>query len=160
MRKRVAAYRNRIRGELRKAFEEDRPPGDVAGSFALGVFITSLPTLGTGLIVFVVLAAVVDRISKLALLASVVVLNPVVKWGVYAGSFWLGTLLLGPVEGVTLSEVSLSAGPEILSRLLLGNFIIAVVFTIVGYVAALRFVEELRRRDIEPKEVVPDAIVE
>ena len=157
---RIVAYRERVRAALETAFEVERPPNDVAASFAVGVFITALPTFGAGLLLFVVLATAVDRISKLALLASVVVLNPVVKWGVYAASFWLGNRILGPAPGTTLSEVSFSAGPDIVARLLVGNLILAVVFTVVGYVVVLRLVCAFRRRRIELEDAVPDPGVE
>lgn len=158
--RRLVAYRKRVGTKLEAAFEEEHPPHDIAASFAVGVFITSLPTLGAGLALFVVLAAVFDRISKLALLASVVVLNPAVKWGVYAASFWLGNRILGPAPGAVSGNVSFSAGPEIVVRLLVGNLILAVVFTAVGYLVALRLAHSFRRRklgledvfvDVEPK---------
>lgn len=156
VRGRIAAYRERIREELEAAFAEDHPPHDVAGSFAIGVFITSLPTLGAGLLVFVALAALFDRISKIALFASVLVLNPVVKWGVYAASFWLGSRILGPPPGVTTAEISFSAGPEIVTRLLVGNLILTAVFSVVGYVVVLRLVKSFRKRDIDLGEVMPE----
>lgn len=156
VRERVIAYVGRVTSALEDAFAEDHPPNDVAASFAIGVFITSLPTLGTGLLMFVALAALFDRISKLALLASVVVLNPVVKWGVYAVSFWLGVRFLGPVPGATPSDISFSAGPEIVLRLLVGNLILSVIFTVVGYLLALRLVRSIRKRDIEIDGVLPE----
>lgn len=154
LRERVAGYRGRVRAELEAAFDENNPPHDVAASFAIGVFITSLPTLGFGLLVFVALAALFERISKLALFASVVVLNPVVKWGVYVASFWLGTLILGPAPGATPANVSLAAGPEIVTRLLLGNLLLSVVFTVAGYVAVLRLVKSFRARNVAVEELL------
>jgi len=79
IRARVGGYVGRVRAALTRAFAETHTPREVAGSFSLGVFITMLPTLGTGLLVFVALAAAVDRVSKVALFASVVVFNPAVK---------------------------------------------------------------------------------
>ena len=143
---RIVAYRERVRAALETAFEVERPPNDVAASFAVGVFITALPTFGAGLLLFVVLATAVDRISKLALLASVVVLNPVVKWGVYASSFWLGQRLLGPITDVSFDMSLLDAGPKVLVRLWVGNFVLAVVLALVGYVVALWLVFDLRHR--------------
>ncbi len=140
--------RDRLRGDLarakrllRRAFAEEHTTEEVARSFGLGVFITMLPTLGVGFVVFVVLAGVFDRMSKLALVASAVVFNPVVKWGVYGLSFGLGTLLLGPVEGVTMATVSLDAAPAAVTRLVVGNVVLAVVAAVPSYYAAHRFVE-------------------
>lgn len=138
----------RARAELVRALEARHTPKQVAASFALGIFITALPTLGTGLLVFVVVAALFASVSRIALFASVIVLNPAVKWGVYAASYGLGSRILGPAEGVSVRtvDVSLAAGPEVVTRLLLGNLILACALTVVAYVLAHRFTVEYRRR--------------
>lgn len=147
VRRRLARARSRVTDEFEAAFLEEHTPQEIASSFAVGVFVTALPTLGTGLAVFVVLAHLFDRMSKIALFASVLVLNPVVKWGVYGASVWLGVQLLGPVPEIGVAEVSAATGQELLVRLWLGNLILAVIFAVVGYVVALRLVDEYRRHD-------------
>lgn len=156
LRERVTAYRRAVRSELEAISAEDYPPHDIAASFAIGIFITALPTLGTGLLVFVAIVYLFDRVSKLALFASVLVLNPAAKWAVYAASFWLGSRLLGPVPGVSPAEVSFAAGPEIVTRLVIGNVLLAVVFTVVAYVLALRFVRTYRERELDVGELLSD----
>lgn len=142
VRTRVAAVRRKVEEALR----EQHTPEQVASSFAIGVFITALPTLGVGVLAFFVIAYLFENVSKIALFASVIVLNPVVKWGVYGTSFWLGSSILGPVEGISLSQVSIDAAPGIVSRLLVGNLLIAVLFTVVAYFGAYRLTVEYRRR--------------
>lgn len=160
MRRRLAAYRDRVLQELRKMVAERHTPHEVAASFAVGIFITALPTLGVGILGFFCILALVDRASKIAMFASIVVLNPVAKWGVYGVSFWLGTVLLGPVDGVSFSGMSSSVGPAVLRRLLLGNFILALLFTVIGYGFSFWIVSEYRRRDVELVELLPDTVVE
>ncbi len=138
IRDRVGRYFDRCRDELQKTLTEEHTSRELAGSFALGTFITMLPTLGVGLIVFVILAFVFDWVSKIALFASVVIFNPVVKWGVYVASFTLGVVLLGPVDGVGISDISFNAAPEIVIRLLIGNLILAVVATVISYIVIYR----------------------
>ena len=146
-RSRLRATVGHVRGELVDALEADSPPADVAASFAFGVFVTALPTLGVGVAVLAVVGYLVDRISTLALFASVAVLNPVAKWGVYAVSIWLGVLLLGPVPGATIVDPSITAGPAIAVRLLAGNLLLAVVFAAAGYAIALVFARRFCRND-------------
>lgn len=147
-RNQVDRYVDRIRAGLHAAFTEDATPRELSGSFAIGAFITMLPTLGTGIALFVVIAHVVGWVSKLALFASVLVFNPAVKWGVYAASFGIGTALLGPVDGVSLTGASLSAGPEIVVRLLVGNLILAVIATVVSYVVVYRLASRYQSTSI------------
>jgi uncharacterized protein (DUF2062 family) len=137
----------RVREEIDEALTERYTPRQVAASFAVGVFVTSLPTLGTGLLLLFVLAYLFAGVSKIGLFASAVVFNPVVKLGVYGTSFWVGRSLLGPVPTITVTDVSLSAAPEIVVRLVAGNLLLAVLFTVVSYVVAYRFTVEYRRQN-------------
>lgn len=161
IRSRFDDYTQTIHEELRRTFLEDHTPRETAGSFSIGTFITMLPTLGVGLLVFFVLAFVFDRVSKLALFASVLVFNPVVKWGVYASSFTLGVVLLGPVEGVTMADVSIDAGSEIVVRLLVGNLILAVIATVLAYAVVRRLAASYESTPIgETIDEAVDEIVE
>lgn len=161
---RVSEARRRVKQRLVEAFVEEYTTREVAASFSVGVFITALPTLGTGLLLFVVLGYLFSRLSKIAMFASVIPLNPVVKWGFYATSFSLGTLILGPVPGVSFEGVSLSAGPGILVRLWLGNLILATVCAAVAYVLAFRLITEFRQRvregDVPVIDVPPELATE
>lgn len=154
MRERTKRYVDRIREGVRESFAADHTPPEVAGSFALGVFITMLPTLGTGLVLFVILSYFFTRINRIALFASVLVLNPAVKWGVYGASLSLGILLVGPVEGIEGTAISLDAGRDVLIRLWVGNLVLAVVATGIGYVVVYRMVVSYRNRDFEIVETV------
>jgi uncharacterized protein (DUF2062 family) len=149
LRGRVTRTRDQVKEKLVAALVEEHTPQQVAISFSVGVFLTALPTLGTGFLAFLVLAYLFKQLSKVALFASVLILNPPVKWGVYASSFWLGNRILGPVPGLSFDGVSMSMGGDVLVRLWTGNVILAVVFAAVGYVLALRLINEYRRRQQE-----------
>ncbi|AFK20151.1 DUF2062 domain-containing protein [Haloferax mediterranei ATCC 33500] len=146
MRERIASVRTRIRTGLERAFAAEHTPHEIAASFAFGVFIVAMPTAGTAFALFALVAYFVNRASKLALAATLVVFNPPVKWAVYGASFWLGSYLLGPVPGVSLSDVSLTAGIDIVLRQLLGNTILAVAMALVGYMIVLQLAQFHRRR--------------
>ena len=156
--RRAGALFDRDRAELHRSFTDEHTSRETAGSFSLGVFITMLPTLGTGLIALVALAWAVSRINRVAMFASVIVFNPVVKWGVYGTSFGLGTAILGPVPGVTPSSVSLTAGPAIVTRLVVGNVILAIVAAAVSYVVAHRVVVAYERREVAVVDAVTGVV--
>lgn len=143
---RLTRYGERTRETLRAAFTTDLPPRLVAGSFALGMFLMSLPNLGAAVPVIGWIAYRFERANELAMLASVAVMNPVMKSGVYVASFLVGTTLLGPVPDTTRADVGLAAGDDVFVRLLLGNAILAVVFALIAYAVAYRTVRTYRRR--------------
>lgn len=157
---RLSTYRTLLREKLEAAFSEDLPPHDIAATFGFGVFVASLPNFGLALVLFALLAYYVERVSDLALVASVVVVNPPVKWGIYAVSFWLGNRLLGPTSDATVSNLSLSVGPSVLLRLFVGNLLVSVALGVGGYAVALRSIRALRRRDIEIAERLSNRLSE
>ncbi len=158
---RLATIISRVRAELYRSLTEDSTPHQVAASFAIGTFITMMPTLGTGVLVFFVLIYVFDWMNKIALFASVIVFNPVVKWGVYALSFALGFLLLGPVDGFGIGDTpAFSDGSEIVIRLLVGNTILAIIATVVAYMVAYRATVAYNRRELPVLEETVDQLVE
>lgn len=106
-------------------------------SFALGLFIISLPNLGAGILVVSAIGYRADWANPTALAAAAVIMNPLVKSGIYATSFAVGTVLLGPAPGVFDGTVSLDAGFPIIARLFVGNVLIAVLFAVAGYGTAL-----------------------
>jgi uncharacterized protein len=151
----VRSYRGRVRREFEAAFAEDHTPHEVGASFGVGVFLTALPTLGLGLLVFVALVALFDRISKIAIFASVVVLNPAIKPAVYVGSYQLGDRLLG-AEPIALFDGGLGTATDATLRLLVGNLLLAAVLAVVGYVVVRRLTVTYRRRDLEVVERLVD----
>lgn len=161
VRARFEGYLDRIRFELHSSFTEEYTPHEIAASFAVGTFITMLPTLGTGVLVFFLLIYLFDRINKIALFASVLVFNPVVKWGVYAASFTLGFLLLGPVDGFGVGDTpSMNDGSEIIVRLLVGNTILAVIATVVAYIVVYRLVVTYQHKELPVVEETVEQFVE
>lgn len=156
-----ARYFEDLRERLHAAFKEDHTPREIAGSFALGTFVTMLPTFGIGLVLFAVFAYVFEWVSKLALLATVLIFNPMVKWGVYVASYVLGSILLAPSGEVELTQISLSASREVLLRLVVGNLILASLGTVVGYIVVYRFAVRFEPTDVaEALEEAVDEIVD
>jgi uncharacterized protein (DUF2062 family) len=146
---RLFAVRDRIRTGIIAAFRAQHTPHEIALSFAFGVFVTVLPTAGTALALFVLLSYYVERASKLALGATVVIFNPPVKLALYGASFWLGSFLLGPIGAAPVdpTQFSLDAGYDIVVRQLLGNVIFAVGLAILGYVLVYTIAQVYYQRE-------------
>jgi len=145
LRERVVAYRDEVRAQFRAAFSQDHPPHLIGASFAVGVFVTTLPTLGVGILVLAAIGYRYAWANHLALFLAVAVLNPLVKTSVHAMSFVVGTTLLGPVPGLVDPEFTVDEGREVLVRLLVGNAVLAVVFALAGYGLAFYCARSVRR---------------
>lgn len=147
LRERVFATQDRLRRELAVALAEDHTDREIAASFAIGTFITAMPTGGLGIGLFVVLAYVFTWISKTAIFASVLVLNPIVKPVVYVASYQLGAGVFGTEPVVTLDRPLADAVVRTIQFVLIGNVVIAFVLSGLGYLGALRIVRLNRRRE-------------
>ncbi|MDQ2051435.1 DUF2062 domain-containing protein [Natronolimnohabitans sp. A-GB9] len=147
LRSRLARYRDRARRKLLEAFREEHTPRQVAASFAIGVFLTALPTGGLAIGVFFVLVSLLSWINKPAIFASVAVLNPFVKPAVYLASFQVGGVLLGSSAAESWDEATTGETAALAVRqLLLGNVVVATVLSILGYATVLHLTRAHRRR--------------
>lgn len=158
VRERLASYRDRIRRKLVAAFREEHTPHQIAASFAIGVFVTALPTGGLGVGLFFVLVSLQAWISKPAIFASVAVLNPMVKPAVYLSSFRLGSLLLGTDSVGSRDAMTGETAWVAIRQLVLGNVVVAVGLAGLGYVAVL-YLTLIHRRRSERFDVASDADV-
>ncbi|MFQ3285333.1 MAG: hypothetical protein ACI9TI_001724 [Natronomonas sp.] len=150
---RVSRYRQRVYAEFEAAFAEQHTPHQVAGSFSIGVFVTTLPSLGLGLVFFLFLTRLSDRISPIAIFSSALVINPLVKAPMFVAAFWIGTRLLGPTETASGGFAEATA---VATRMISGFVVIGVAIAAAGYVVVYVLVTQYRKRDVELVEEILD----
>ncbi|GAB3031264.1 DUF2062 domain-containing protein [Natronobiforma cellulositropha] len=159
IRDRLSVYRARVRRELTAAFEEEHTPREIAASFAIGIFVTAMPTGGLGIGLFFVLVYYYDWISKTAIFSSVIVLNPIVKPLVYVASFQVGALLVGTEPVVLFEHSLLNYAATAVQLVLLGNVLIALALAAVGYVLVLHLTRAHRRSQHVDEQFSPHAVL-
>ena len=155
LRERLSVYRSRVRRELTAAFDGSHSAHEVAASFAIGIFVTAMPTGGLGIGLFFLLAYWFPWLCRTAMFASVVVLNPLVKPLVYAGSVKLGAVLLGTDPLVLFDVAALDYAVTVVQLLLLGNVLIALALSGIGYVVVLELTRSHRRRHRHSRRLIP-----
>lgn len=118
-------YFNRLTHAFKQQWQEmvqtNASPKHIALAFAVGTFISVLPTPGLNLVLATLLASLFKQLNRAGLLAAIAVWNAVVVAPIYALSHKVGTSL--PV----FSEQNLAVG------FLVGNLLLAVVITAVSY---------------------------
>ena len=112
-------------------------PEKLAWGMALGMFISTTPTFGIQMALGVVLAAIF-RVSKLAAVIGVQVTNAFTAPLIYAGTYYLGALILNkPFKKEYLENISLSSlwdlGPAVFASLWVGGVIVGVILAFIGY---------------------------
>lgn len=159
MRQRWNGYREKVTEKVKEALREEHSHHETAFSAAIGTFLTVLPTFGVGILIFLVLAKISDRINKVALFACVVVFNPIVKYPIYILSYWIGKIALkarAPSDptGVDLTQQALQATQTIL----IGNIILAVVLAVVAYLVTLKVSIRFHDQTAEIREELAEKI--
>ncbi len=145
-RRRLSRYRTAVARELTRAFEAEHTPHQVAASFAVGVFVTAMPTGGLGIGLFFLLVRLWPWVDRVAIFASVLVLNPLVKPLVYAVSLQIGVLVFG-IEPITpFGVTALDYAATVLALLLFGNLLVALVLSATSYLLVRELTVSYRRR--------------
>ena len=140
----------------RKILKERLPPEDIAGGWALGMFIGCAIPFGLQLIIAIPLAMMM-RVSKLGATLGTFVTNPVTIFFIYpAQTFVVNKLLFsGSLTYSKLAETEWcwrsvrTLGGEIMASFFLGGFLLAMVMTPITYFAVKGLVVRHRRREEE-----------
>jgi len=153
-RRSLSEYGEQIRTKLQSAFREEHTSHEVAGSFSIGLFVVVLPSMGLGLLLFLFLTRLSERISPIAIFSTGLVINPLVKAPMYIAAFWIGTRFFGPVRGTAGGSSADAIAVAI--RMVSGFVVLGIVLAAVGYVVVYVLVTEYRKREIEIVEEIVD----
>ena len=136
-----------------KIVREELPPEDIAGGWALGVFIGCAVPFGVQLIISVPLAMMM-RVSKLGATLGTFITNPVSIFFIYpAQTFVMNKLLFdGTLTYAKLAETEWTwhavrkLGAEAMVSFFLGGMALAILLTPIAYFVVRGIVIHHRRR--------------
>ena len=131
---------------LHKLIHNESSPASVALGFALGTFIAILPTPGFGLFVGLAFTFLFKSINRVSLIVSMTLWNPLVLVPLYYASYLLGSFLLSKPIDFSYEPTLYDLLYEYSSSFLLGDFILASVFTLISYVLVYRAVAAFHRK--------------
>ena len=138
-------------GELkRKMIKDPLPPEDVAGGWALGMFVGCAVPFGLQPLVSIPLELMM-RVSKAGATLGTLITNPVTIFFIYPAQTWvMYNILFGDRElGELPSEWTWSAvkalGTDVLASFLLGGLVLALILSPMTYFAVKHMV--LKHRD-------------
>lgn len=137
----------------RKMVREPLPPEDIAGGWALGVFVGCAIPFGLQLLVSVPLALMM-RVSKIGATVGTLITNPVTIFFIYPAQTWAVNRLLfgGTLTLDRLLEVEWTwkavrrLGAEVMVSFFLGGFFLAIILTPIAYFTVRHIVVMHRQR--------------
>jgi uncharacterized protein len=135
-------------------------PEEIARAMALGVFIGVTPTIPFHTALIMVICLLFRQNITAAMLAATLISNPLTIPFLYLAAYELGVLVLGlNANPFVLADYDvrslLEIGWHIVYPLMVGGFLLAVVFTVPSYFITYHAVVKLRNRNVEPIEPAP-----
>jgi len=140
-----------IRALRAKMVCDPLPVEDVAGGWALGMFVGCAVPFGLQLLVAVPLAMMM-RVSKIGATVGTLVTNPVTIFFIYPAQTWLmynllfGDRALGELPSEWTWASVRALGIDVLASFLLGGLFLALVLSPITYFAVKRIVLRYRAR--------------
>ena len=148
--------KDKIKEHLKEVVELKTSPHSIAAGFALGTLIAILPTFGLGIFIGLALLLVFKKVSKVSMLISFAVWNPLVLALMIPLDYAVGDYILSSVPAKTYKW-------EILNRLfvysrgfLVGSIINAVVVSTISYILVLNFVYKYQKKKM--KKIAEEAV--
>jgi len=137
----------RIKEYLSEVIRIKTSPHSIALGFAIGTFIAILPTLGFTYLIATIVMLVYAKESKIALFGALLLWNPFVLFPVYTLSYRLGDFILSGFPEVYPLQV-IGQFRYTTLRFLIGNFIIAMLFSVTSYFILRKIVSYSRKTKI------------
>jgi hypothetical protein len=133
---------------LRRLLTLNGTPQGVAGGFALGLFLSVIPTFGLGMVAALALAPLL-KLNLPATYAGTLVVNPFTGVFFYAADYFVGAWILGIENAAKIPTTFAEAKEFILGAPLpwyLGGIILAAALAIVAYVGIYWGVRRFQNR--------------
>jgi uncharacterized protein len=125
--------RNKIKNHIEEVLRIKTSPHEIALGFSVGAFLAILPTFGLAFLIGIVLLLIFKKISKIGMLISFIIFNPIILAGIYSLSFILGDLIFGDMP-IVIVDLNLFQKIFFYSRrFLVGNLILAVSLSFISY---------------------------
>ena len=147
--------KRRIRLAYLRIIRMEDPPERIARGAAIGVFSGIAPTFGAAALLALAVAFLLKANKPAAVLGSFI-MNPVTSTFFWTGSVILGSVILGEDSGSILATVREKSLLDGITRawvvFLVGNTIIAAIFTIAAYYLTKNAVVKHRMRKKKRRE--------
>jgi len=125
----------KIESFLKKLVTLNDSPHGIALGFAVGLFLSVIPTFGIGMVLAIALTPLL-RTNLVATYLGTLVVNPVTGMFFYGLDYLTGSWLLGGGGGVELPRTlgqALALAGTVALPLYLGGFILALLLSILSY---------------------------
>ena len=142
----IRRLKDKIKKHLKEIAELKTSPHSIAMGFALGTLVAILPTFGLGVFIGLALLLVFKKVSKVSMMISFVVWNPLVLALMYPLDYAVGNYVLLNFPARMYKVELLNRIFFYSRRFLVGSVINAVIISVICYVLVLYFAYRYQRK--------------
>ena len=135
----IKRYYKKVKEHFNEVLKIKKTPHSIALGFSLGTLIAILPTFGFGILFGLVALMIFKKASKVSMLISFAVWNPLILFSLYGLSFKLGEFILRDVP-IRVYRIEFLNELFLYSRkFLVGNLILATTISLLSYILIFYF---------------------
>ena len=137
--------KEKVKYHFHEVMKTKRSPHSIAMGFAIGTLINVLPTPGFNVLITIIIMLIFKKLNKYSLLAAIVFWNPLTMSIIYFLSYGIGDLIFGHTPIINYNISHIQQIYEVSRRYLVGNIIVATIFTLTSYFLVKFVVIEYRK---------------
>lgn len=142
----IKDFRKKTKKYFYKMIFEERSEHSIALGFAIGTFISILPSPGINLLVGLLIVLLFKRINKVSLFGALFFWNSIVLIPVYIASYHIGNMIFSSASVVRYNIVVADIIYNFSRRFLIGNVILAILISILSYLALWGSLKKYKKR--------------
>ena len=132
--RKIKKFKKAIKRHFLEVAKIKTSANSIAVGFALGTFISILPTPGLNILIGVLLIAIFEKINKFTLFSSILFWNTLTLTPFYILSYKIGNMIFASSKIVDYKLSYLGQIWHYSRRFIVGNFITAVTISILIYI--------------------------
>ena len=139
-------FSKKVKEHFREVLEIKTSTHSIALGFAIGTFISMLPTPGFNILLGFLIILIFKRINKFSLFGSLVLWNPLTLFPFYFLMYKLGNLMFSSAPVIRFNIVIMDQIYNFSRRFLIANIIIAIIMSIISYFVVRMVAEKYKKR--------------
>ncbi|MFH1439515.1 MAG: DUF2062 domain-containing protein [Candidatus Woesearchaeota archaeon] len=133
IKKRIISFKEKLMHHFHEVIKLKKSPHSIALGFAVGTFISILPTPGLNILLGLLVVLIYEKINKISLFGSIIFWNPLFTIPLDGLSYKIGSLIFGSAPVVRYNIVILDNIYNFTRRFLVGEIITAVFLSVFSY---------------------------
>ena len=126
-------YYDKVKAHLLEVLRVKTSPHSIGLGFAIGTFVSVLPTPGLSVLLGFLITLAFPKVSKISLAAALIIWNPLVSLPLSFLSYRVGAWIIGGEPVVRFDVVFLNHAYNLTRRYLVGGAVVAFFSSIVSY---------------------------